>query len=107
VTGARSQTPFAARPQKATAGDECRRAATTSTRAESVLALQRLAGNRATQRRLSRTSVTGAPAGPGRVLQRCAGGCTCGGSCGTRDPELEDTASAQLRRAVSARAGAH
>jgi hypothetical protein len=47
---------------------------------EAVLALQASAGNQAVARALT----------VGRTLARCAGPCTCGGSCGKSDELLDD-----------------
>ncbi len=51
------------------------------TGAEAILALQASAGNQAVARALAARN--------GRTLARCAGRCTCGGSCG-KEEQLED-----------------
>jgi hypothetical protein len=63
----------------------------------SVLALQRTAGNAAVVALLG-----GVETAPARVLSRCAGACTCGGSCGSEDL-LEEEGAAPLARAVAER----
>ena len=63
----------------------------------SVLALQRTAGNAAVAALLG-----GVETAPARVLSRCAGACTCGGSCGSED-SLEEEGPALLARAVADR----
>jgi hypothetical protein len=74
------------------------RAAPVSARSPvSVLALQRTAGNAAVVALLG-----GVETAPARVLSRCAGACTCGGSCGSEDL-LEEEGAALLARAVAER----
>lgn len=63
----------------------------------SVLALQRTAGNAAVVALLG-----GVETAPARVLSRCAGACTCGGSCGS-EGLLEEEGTALLARAVAER----
>jgi hypothetical protein len=63
----------------------------------SVLALQRTAGNAAAV-----ALVRGVQAAPVRALCRCAGACSCGGSCGSEELFEEDGA-ALLARAVAER----
>jgi hypothetical protein len=63
----------------------------------SLLALQRTAGNAAVVALLG-----GVETAPARVLSRCAGACTCGGSCGSEDL-LEEKGAALLARAVAER----
>jgi YwqJ-like deaminase len=73
--------------------------------AASSLSLQRTAGNRATAALIRSGHLAGVPktrAGD-RRLARCAGGCTCGGSC-SEDERVDELASAQLKRAVVQRA---
>ena len=64
----------------------------------SVLALQRTAGNAAVVALLG-----GVETAPARVLSRCAGACTCGGSCGSEDLLEEEEEAALLARAVAER----
>lgn len=73
------------------------RAALSAPSPASVLALQRTAGNAAAVALLRSEE-----AAPVRVLSRCAGACTCGGSCGSEDLFEEDGA-ALLARAVAER----
>ena len=74
------------------------RAAPVSARSPaSVLALQRTAGNAAAVALLG--GVQRAPVG---ALSRCAGTCTCGGTCGS-DDLLEEEGAALLARAVAER----
>jgi hypothetical protein len=63
----------------------------------SVLALQRTAGNAAAV-----TLLRGVDAAPVRALCRCAGACTCGGSCGS-EVLFEEDGAALLARAVAER----
>jgi len=72
--------------------------------AASAWALQAAVGNRAAARMLGRAVVTGRSGSP-RVLARCPGTCTCGGSCGERngdDLDVEEL-QRQLGAAVLAR----
>lgn len=64
----------------------------------SVLGLQRTAGNAAAVALLR-----GVEAAPVRVLSRCAGACTCGGSCGSAEDLFEADGAALLARAVAER----
>jgi hypothetical protein len=74
------------------------RAAPVRTRSPaSVLMLQRTAGNSAVGALLG-----GVETAPARVLSRCAGACSCGGSCGSEDL-LEEEGAALLARAVAER----
>ena len=63
----------------------------------SILALQRTAGNAAAVALLG-----GVETAPARVLSRCAGACSCGGSCGSENL-LEEEGAALLARAVAER----
>lgn len=75
--------------------------------AASLLSLQRTAGNRETAALIRSGQIAGAPEARAsdRKLARCAGGCTCGGTC-RQDELIDELASAQLKRAVLQRATA-
>jgi hypothetical protein len=81
----------------ASAAPVVRAAPVSAGRPASVLALQRTAGNAAVVALLG-----GVETAPARVLSRCAGACTCGGSCGSEDL-LEEEGAALLARAVAQR----
>src|SRR5207248_122153 len=68
---------------------------------EAVIAVQRLAGNRATSAWLDRKGSVSA-SNRGRTLSRCPGVCTCGGKCANEaeDEELLASIPRLLRAAV-------
>ena len=84
-------------PEAAAAAAVARAAPVSARSPASVLGLQRTAGDAAAVALLR-----GVEAAPVRVLSRCAGACTCGGSCGSEDLFEEDGA-VLLARAVAER----
>jgi hypothetical protein len=98
MRSARPAPSLAAEKLEAASAAPVARAAPVSARSPaSVLALQRTAGNAAVVALLG-----GVETAPARVLSRCAGACTCGGSCGSEDL-LEEEGAALLARAVAER----